>query len=406
METFDYTGNIAGAAEVLKNGGLVAVPTETVYGLAANGLDAQAVEKIYELKGRPEGKPISLMVPDAAAIDDLCMDVPRSARQLADFFWPGPLTIILKAKETVPEIVRGGGDTVGLRCPKHGATLELLRQLPFPLAVPSANPSGEKSPTALGEVLEYFGGQIEGVIDGGECALALESTVIDMSQKPFRILRQGAASEYEIDMALMSGLTIIGITGGTGCGKTTALTTLRDMGGLVIDSDHVYHELLRESEDLRREIDKRFPGALPKGSVNTKDLGKIVFSDEKALRDLNSITHRFVGEEIMRRLTDWAKNGGEVAAIDAIALFEGGVNNICRATVGITAPTQTRIERLMRREGISAEYAKLRIDAQKTNEYFESVCDYALCNDSTMEDFSRECRRVFSEIIKDSNNLK
>ena len=154
MKTLLIGGDITPAAELLREGGLVAVPTETVYGLAGNGLDASVIERIYEVKGRPAVKPISLMVANSDAIADLCEAVPQAARDLTERFWPGPLTLVLKAKARIPEILRAGGETVGLRCPRQQQTLQLLQELSFPLAVPSANPSGLPSPKTAGEVLQ------------------------------------------------------------------------------------------------------------------------------------------------------------------------------------------------------------------------------------------------------------
>lgn len=399
METQNLSGRISDAADILKAGGLVAVPTETVYGLAANGFDAIAVSKIYEVKGRPEAKPLSLMVAGVDAIDMLCREVPKAAYVLAEVFWPGPLTIVLKAKDTIPDIVRAGGDTVGLRCPDHPQLQELLGAVNFPLAAPSANPSGEKSPVKAEEVLLYFNGKIEGIIDGGECTLGKESTIIDLSKTPYTVLREGAVSGSDVFMALAASLTIIGITGGTGSGKTTALNVIKDMGGLIVDADEVYHTLLNESEPMLAAISERFPGAIPEGTHDTKALGQIVFSNPEELRALNGITHKFVGEEIGRELTDWARRGGRIAAIDAIALIEGGIANVCKATVGIVAPLETRIERLMKREGISHEYAALRISAQKPNEFFEKNCDYIVNNDGAEEHFKIKCQEVFGTII-------
>jgi len=400
METRNLSGRISDAADILKAGGLVAVPTETVYGLAANGFDASAVSKIYEVKGRPEAKPLSLMVKGIDAIDTLCEDVPKAAYVLAEIFWPGPLTIVLKAKKTIPDIVRAGGDTVGLRCPDHPQLQELLGAIDFPLAAPSANPSGEKSPVKAEEVLRYFDGKIEGIIDGGECTIGKESTIIDLSKNPYTVLREGAVSADDVFLALAASLTIIGITGGTGSGKTTALNVIKDMGGLTIDADEIYHMLLKESEPMLVELNERFSGAIPEGTHDTKTLGQIVFSNPEELRALNSITHKFVGEEIGRELTNWAKCGGSIASIDAIALIEGGIANVCKATVGIIAPSETRIERLIKREGISHEYAALRISAQKPNEFFENNCDYIINNDGTEERFKIKCQEVFGAIIE------
>ena len=400
METQDLTGSISKAAEILKEGGLVAVPTETVYGLAANGFLDSAVSRIYEVKGRPEYKPLSLMVRGTEAFNLLCGKVPKAAYILADVFWPGPLTIVLNAKNTIPDIVRAGGNTIGLRCPDHPQLRELLDAVDFPLAAPSANPSGEKSPVSAEQVLRYFNGRVEGIIDGGECSLGKESTIIDLSKTPYTILREGAVSADDVFMALTASLTIIGITGGTGSGKTTALHVIRDMGGLVIDADEVYHTLLNESDAMLSVLNERFPGVIPEGTHDTKALGEIVFSNPEELRALNAITHRFVGEEIAKQLTDWARQGKELAAIDAIALIEGGIANICKATVGIVAPTQTRIERLMKRESISREYAVLRISAQKPDEYFEENCDFTVNNDGTEMSFKNKCRELFEGIVR------
>ena len=270
MKTELITENISRAAEIIRAGGLVAVPTETVYGLACNGLDEKAVNNIYEVKGRPAIKPLSLMVPDISAFDDYCLDVPEAAYILAEKYWPGPLTIVVKAKENIPAIVLAGGDTVGLRCPDHPITLKLLKECKLPLAAPSANPSGEPSPKTAETVYNYFDGNIDAIIDGGPCGIGLESTIIDMSRKPYSILREGALAATEISATLSENLKIIGITGGTGCGKTTALNVLAEMNALVLDCDKVYHELLASSEALLNDLNAAFPGSVQHGQVDTK----------------------------------------------------------------------------------------------------------------------------------------
>ena len=237
MKTKVFTDNITGAAEIIRSGGLVAVPTETVYGLAANGLDADAVEKIYEVKGRPAYKPLSLMVHGSEEMERYCLSVPPQAKTLAKRFWPGPLTIVLRARKEIPSVVLAGGDTVGLRCPDHPKTLELLRLTGLPFAAPSANPSGEESPKSAEKVMEYFDGAIDGVIDGGQCGIGRESTLISMAETPYRILRRGALGEEEIADALTGGMTLIGLTGPSGSGKTTALRAIEALGGLSIDCD-------------------------------------------------------------------------------------------------------------------------------------------------------------------------
>lgn len=192
------------AVEALKSGGLVAVPTDTVYGLAGDGLNAEAVAKIYEIKGRPAVKPLILLIPDISFAEMLCTEIPESARRLAEEFWPGPLTLILPRSDAVPGIVTAGGNTVGIRSPDHPKTLELLRLAGTPVAAPSANISGMPSPKSAGDVLAYFDGKIECVIDGGVCSLGFESTIVDLTAEPHKILRHGALREEEIKRALTS----------------------------------------------------------------------------------------------------------------------------------------------------------------------------------------------------------
>lgn len=384
---------------IMRGGGLVAVPTETVYGLAGNGLDEKAVAEIYEVKGRPEVKPLSLMVHDAASMERYCENVPPQAYTLAKRFWPGPLTIVMKAKPCVPEIVRAGGETVGLRCPDHPLTLELLEKSRVPFAAPSANPSGESSPKNADSVLEYFDGKIDAVLDGGECGIGRESTLIDLSRMPYRILRQGALPADEIADALVDGMKIIGITGGTGCGKTTALNELERRGALLIDCDAVYHRMLETDRPMLDEIEKYFPGAVVDGKLDRKALGAVVFTDEEALRDLNIITHRHINLEIRRILREHAMNGGTLAAIDAIELFSSGLAKRCTATVGVIAGRDVRISRIMRRDGISREYAMMRVNAQRPNEYFIQKCSRVLENNGSQEEFIERCRKTFEEVL-------
>ncbi|MGI6027839.1 MAG: L-threonylcarbamoyladenylate synthase [Candidatus Heteroscillospira sp.] len=396
--------DIPQAAELIRSGGLVAVPTETVYGLCCSGLDADAVREVYELKGRPEVKPLSLMLHDFDAAKRYCREIPPAAYALAEKFLPGPLTIILPARtELIPEVVRAGGDTIGIRCPDHSLTLELLRELDGPMAGPSANPSGAPSPKSAKEVLAYFDGKIPGVLEGGECALGVESTILDMSSTPYRVLRRGALGEDEIASVLRDSMTVIGITGGTGGGKTTALDAIRELGGCVIDCDAVYHGLLENSTQMLSELGNRFPGVIADGKLDRKALGRIVFADVTALMELNAITHKYVREETARRLGEWAMQGGRLAAIDAIALIESGMGKSCTDVVGVTAPREVRIERLMRREGISREYAQSRIDAQKPDSWFEENCDHILRNDGTVDEFRQKCLTLFTSLTGGDN---
>ncbi|MDO4816315.1 MAG: L-threonylcarbamoyladenylate synthase [Bacillota bacterium] len=399
MKTEIFKENFAEAAEIIRAGGLVAVPTETVYGLAGNGLDAAAVEKIYEVKGRPAVKPLALMVPDASAMELYCEDVPEQAKFLAEKFWPGPLSIVLKSKELVPGIVRAGGSTVALRCPDHAMTLGLLKAAKLPFAAPSANPSGEPSPKNAETVKAYFDGKIEGIIDGGECGIGMESTIIDMSAAPYKILRRAALSEEKIRSALAENLKVIGITGGTGCGKTTALLELEKRGALIIDCDAVYHELLESSGEMLSDIENAFPAAFEDGKLVRKKLGGIVFNDNEKLMQLNELTHRHIIREVESRLECWAMQGGKAAAIDAIALIESGIAEHCSAVIGVVADRGARIERIAARDNISREYAERRVDAQKNEEFYLKNCDYIARNDGTEQEFIAALENILNEVL-------
>ncbi len=401
MITERITSDIARAAELIRTGGLAAVPTETVYGLAANGMDPAAVEKIYEVKGRPAVKPLSLMVPGPEALDKYGRNVPRGAYVLAEAFWPGPLTIVVEAVPEIPSIVLAGGATVGLRCPDSPKTLELLKMAALPLAAPSANPSGAPSPKTAEDVLGYFDGKIEAVIDGGPCGIGTESTIIDLSASPYRILRQGALPEEDIRRALVESLTVVGVTGGTGAGKTTALDSLRAMGALVLDADAVYHELCEKGGPMLDAIAARFPGSVEDGVLQRKKLGAVVFSDPAALADLDRITIHHVVDELDERLAQFAAFGGRYAAIDAINLIGTEAESRLDALVGVLAPEDVRAKRLVAREGVSMDYALKRIRAQKPDSFFEEHCDHILHNDGSREDFRRACDELFKNILED-----
>ncbi len=180
---------------------------------------------------------------------------------------------------------------------------------------------------------------------------------------------------------------ILGITGGTGSGKTTLLDVIRAQGGTVLDCDAIYHQLLQRDKALLQAIEARFPGVVEAGSLNRKKLGGIVFSDKAALEDLNRITHSAVKQEVLCKLQESAG----LVAIDAIGLFEGGLAELCHRTVAVTAPLEARISRLTARDGITEEYAKSRISAQHSEEWFREKCDHVLINDGSKDAFESKC---------------
>ena len=524
---------ISAAAKILREGGLVAIPTETVYGLGANGLDAQAGKRIFEAKGRPQDNPLILHVTGPQWLPRYCRNIPPMAYVLARKFWPGPLTMILQRQSIVPDETTAGLDTVAVRCPNHPVTLAIIREAGVPIAAPSANTSGRPSCTSAQDVLEDMDGKVEGVVDGGPCSVGVESTILDLTCQPPRLLRPGGlpledlerlighidvdhavtaplqegekpkapgmkyrhyapkapvtvvtgapeASAREIQRRAGKGAGIIcfdeyadlfrgmevhtlgpsgdklvqaqrvfdalrtfdnsdvteiytqcpdnrglglaignrlkkaagfhvveadsqrvvlGITGGTGAGKTSALRAVEALGGQVIDCDAAYHEMLAENEELRNAINEKFPGVFRSdGSLNRRKLGEEVFARKDRMEQLNEIVFRFLVPEIERRVE--ALPDG-LYAIDAVNLLESGLDHLCDQTIAVTAPLELRVRRIMARDGITEQYARLRISAQKADEYYRSKCDCELTNSAdTAEAFQADAQMFFHRMVE------
>ena len=525
---------ISAAAKILREGGLVGIPTETVYGLAANGLDETAVKRIFEAKGRPQDNPLILTIPGQQWLPRYCKDIPPLAYVLARKFWPGPLTMILKCRtDVVPSIITAGLDTVAMRCPNHPVTLAIIREAGIPVAAPSANTSGRPSCTTAQDVLEDMDGKIEGIVDGGPCTVGVESTILDLTCDPPKLLRPGGLplealeqviGPISVDKAVVSplqegeqpkapgmkyrhyapkapvtvftgapeasareiarrvgpttgvicfdefvhlfpqqevhalgpsndklaqaqrvfdalrtfdnsGVTeilaqcpdsrglglavgnrlkkaagfhivesdsqriVLGLTGGTGAGKTSALNAIRELGGEIIDCDAVYHEMLDHDQELRNTINATFPGVFgPDGKLNRKKLGQEVFAKKERLDKLNAIVFRFLIPELEKRM-EGVPDG--LYAIDAINLIESGLDRLCDRTIAVTAPTELRVRRIMARDDITEQYARLRISAQKPDEFYRGKCDLELNNGAeTAEAFQREAKLFFERLVE------
>lgn len=520
------------AAQILRRGGLLGIPTETVYGLGANALDEEAVGHIFQAKGRPQDNPLILHVPDAGWLERYCREVPEVAYLLAEKFWPGPLTMILPGKDIVPGRTTGGLSTVGVRCPDHAVTRAIIREAGVPVAAPSGNTSGRPSPTSASDMLEDMDGKIDGIVDGGACRVGVESTIIDLTVSPPQLLRPGglpleelrqvlgevtvdkavtqqvteglrprapgmkyrhyaphapvtvvtgaphrsaayiqavlregegvicfeefrerfagrvrqslgsagdtaqqahrvfdalrrfdstevthiyaqcpddsglglavgnrlkkAAGFHIVDADRLPGITI-GITGGTGSGKTSALRALCALGGRIIDCDAVYHRELAANAGLRRDITRAFGDVFDGEKLNRQKLGGIVFSDPEALRRLDGIVNVHLLPVIRREA-----EGHLIVGLDAINLLQSGLAALCRETVAVLAPTEQRVRRIMERDGISEDYARLRVGAQQPEEYYRRHCSRILENRADgPEAFEEQARNFFRELIRE-----
>ncbi len=196
------SANIERAAEAIKSGGIVAFPTETVYGLGANGFDAEAVARIFEAKKRPSFNPLIMHISDVQQLDDIVRIKNPAAEKLMENFWPGPLTLVLEKTEKVPEIVTAGNPTVAVRMPDHKTALELIFKAGMPIAAPSANEFGKLSPTEADHVEEQLGDKVDIILDGGHCDVGIESTILQITPEDIFLLRHGGLPIEEIEELL------------------------------------------------------------------------------------------------------------------------------------------------------------------------------------------------------------
>ena len=523
------------AAAILRRGGLLGIPTETVYGLGADALNEDAVSRIFLAKGRPQDNPLIIHVPDASWLERYCRSVPPAAYQLAERFWPGPLTMILPRRDIVPLQTTGGLETVGVRCPNHPVTLAIIEAAGVPIAAPSGNTSGRPSPTTAPHMIEDMDGRIDAIVDGGPCSVGVESTIIDLTVTPPRLLRPGGLpleslrqvlGEVAVDKAVtgllaagerprapgmkyrhyaphapvtvvtgepersarrIQGLlsdtagvicfdeyaplfpghiihklgpaadksaqarhvfdalrtfdgtdvteifaqcpddgglglavanrlkkaagfhlvdadrpVLIGLTGGTGAGKSSALAALEDLGGTVLDCDAVYHQMLRTDPALREAITAAFgPVFCPDGSLDRQKLGTLVFSDHAALDRLNAIVYEYLPPELLRRA-----QGHTLVGLDAISLMESGLGRLCACTVAVLAPAEDRVRRIMARDGISEDYARLRISAQQPDAFYRERCSHILENNcATPAQFRDQARIFFRSMLREIEHL-
>ncbi len=517
LSTDEY--DIALAGEIIRNGGLVAFPTETVYGLGANALDDHAVKKIYAAKGRPSDNPLIVHISKKEDIVPLVKEITPKAQALIDAFFPSPLTIILPKSGIIGNTVSGGLDTVAVRMPENEIARKLIQAAGCPIAAPSANTSGLPSPTKAKYVIDDMNGRIDAVIDGGDCKFGVESTVITLVPDTPVILRPGAVTQemieavigrVSIDKAVLEGMkndetaaspgmkykhyspktkvvivnadkgeyenfvnarknaaalcyegdnvTIkkvtygreedalsqarelfdalrrldeigvgkvyaripqtngvgmavynrliraaafnvidlkkpftIGLTGQTGAGKGFVCRYFRELGFTVIDSDAVVKYIYAQNAELLRRLCDEFgQDIIEKGVLDRKRLAEIVFNDSVKLKKLNSIVHPAVMEECKKRAHG-------LCVLDAPQLFEAGAQRDCYKIISVTAPTGLRMQRIIERDGITADMAMSRINAQLSEEFYTDHSDFVIKNDGS--DIKIQIDRILEEIL-------
>ncbi len=502
---------VSTAAEILRNGGLVAIPTETVYGLAANALDGEAVKKIFIAKGRPNDNPLIVHVSSLEEIEPLVESVDPRLYKLAEKYWPGPLTIILKKSELIPNEVSPNLGTVALRMPSHECARAIIKEAGVPLAAPSANASGKPSPTRAAHVIEDLDGRIDAVVDGGESDVGVESTVVTLVTDPPTLLRPGGITpeqltdvlgeiristavfeklkdgeqaqspgmkykhyapsaqvtiirgsfdnykkfllaqkdtvcavcfegegkhfekyiEYgkkndelsqahslfdalrEVDAMgckrafvrcpMSSGvglavynrllrsaafriidldikIPVIGLTGQTGAGKTTVAAMLEKKGCATVDTDILARKAV-ENPEVIAMLCKRFgDDIIVDGALDRRELARRAFATKEGTADLSAITHPEITRLAIELIHKAYENGAKAAVVDAALLFDSPLACLCDKTVSVVADEKIRLERIIKRDGISEEDALLRINAQPSTEYYIEKSDIVINN--------------------------
>lgn len=384
---------IAHCAEIIRGGGLVVFPTETVYGIACRGDDEAAIKSLFEAKERPFDKPLLAHLYDISQADEIAY-LSKAEKRLIKKHTPGPLTVIARKKPCVPSIMTSGGETVGLRFPSDPVGLEFMRACGCVLAATSANVSGEAAGVTGEQAAKKLFGRVDAIIDTGRSEIGVPSTIVSLADGG-RILREGAISGETI-LRELAMPTLIGVCGRSGSGKSTFCHELQKLGYTVIDTDEVYHSLIADGDsECTKAICARFgSGILTGGVIDRSKLREIVFADQTALHDLNAISHSYVISETMRIINDHI--GEKLIFADVPLLFESGFDKQCDHTVCVWADDDICIERICARDGISAAAAKERLSKQND---FRSQCDLVIDNHAGINTLSQKVDELLSEVL-------
>ena len=518
METLhlkaDNTADIKKAAEILRSGGLVAIPTETVYGLAANALDGKAAASIFTAKGRPQDNPLIVHVSSFEEIPPLVKELDPRLEALAEKFWPGPLTVITPKSDRIPDEVSGGLPTVGIRMPSHPTARAIIRESGVPLAAPSANASGRPSPTSAEHVFADMDGRIDAVIDGGRSEVGVESTIVTLATEPPMLLRPGGITPEQLEEVLgeisishavfeqleegervqspgmkykhyspaaqvtiikgtfeqfrkfleaqkdevcavcfdgegkhfaksveygaendslsqargffdalrevdalgckrafvrcpqSSGIglavynrllrsaafreidlditiPVIGLTGQTGAGKSTAAALFAEKGLYIADTDVLARRAVENREVLSLLCREFGDDIIKNGEFDRRELARRAFAQPDGSERLSLITHPEITRLTVEEIHKAQSLGKKAVVIDAALLFESCLESLCDLKISVVADEETRLDRIMKRDSISREDALLRMKAQKDEQYYIEKSDVVIPNNGT-----------------------
>jgi L-threonylcarbamoyladenylate synthase len=481
------------AVRLLKAGEVVAIPTETVYGLAACALEPSAVEKIFAAKGRPRDNPLIVHVSGLEMARTLGLIIPPLAEKLAERFWAGALTIVLRRiADVIPPVISCGLDTVAVRVPAHPTALAIIKACGFPLAAPSANISGSPSPTEAAHVYADLNGKIPLIIDGGSCSCGVESTVVMLENERIRILRPGAvtaemlseygevmiddggsprspgtryrhyspraeviavdggvaglgefviaepeaktlyaklrefdelgadriyiklpepegiglalynrivrAAEFNVINLNRKNISITGLTGMSGAGKSLAAGIFGEHGYRVVDCDAVARSTIANAK-CAEAIKQEFPELYDEhGVFDRKKAAHVVFSDSEKLTRYEAIVYPYIVFDVAKLINQHAGAGSKRILLDAPTLYQSGADGLCGVTVAVIADKATCVRRITARDAISEADAFLRLNSQPDAAFYRNTADYCIENDGDEDSFRESVLSIIDEI--------